>query len=164
MGCLQAVHPAYVVLELCQARLRGLLLDPYSDPLHDLEPCPHKMAAAAEQQNKTLLEIVKSALSSRDHNIATAMLAVSGNKQQRVHAWSLQMCATCCQIAVQGHGCLLQTASCLRPGWTCRRPANGRLTANCWIGLRLYCNGFASAVVLLMHLLDSQATISHMLM
>jgi hypothetical protein len=66
-----------VVLELCQPRIQAMLVDPYRDPLHDLEPCPDKMAAAAQTKQRSVPEILSAAFKSRDHNVLSAMMGVS---------------------------------------------------------------------------------------
>lgn len=71
---LRALSPSLVVLELCQARIQAMLVEPYRDPLHDLEPCPDKMAAAAALKQRSTAEILSAALKSRDHNVLSAMM------------------------------------------------------------------------------------------
>ncbi|WIA10654.1 hypothetical protein OEZ85_010834 [Tetradesmus obliquus] len=71
---LRALNPSLVVLELCQARIQAMLVEPYRDPLHDLEPCPDKMAAAAALKQRSTAEILSAALKSRDHNVLSAMM------------------------------------------------------------------------------------------
>jgi hypothetical protein len=53
-----------------------MLIDPYKDPLHDLEPCPQKLAAAAELKQHSVPEIMSAAFKSRDHNVLSAMMGV----------------------------------------------------------------------------------------
>eukprot|EP00882_Tetradesmus_deserticola_P009814 GHRQ01010371.1.p1 GENE.GHRQ01010371.1~~GHRQ01010371.1.p1 ORF type:complete len:278 (+),score=116.85 GHRQ01010371.1:197-1030(+) len=78
---LRALDPSLVVLELCRGRIQAMLLDPYRDPLHDLEPCPDKAAAAAALKQRSVPEILSAAFKSRDHNVLTVMMGVSAHQQ-----------------------------------------------------------------------------------
>lgn len=72
----QALQPSCVALELCRGRLQAMLLDPYADPMWDVEPCPIRAAEQAAAKNRTLGEIFEATLKSRDHNVL--MTALSG--------------------------------------------------------------------------------------
>lgn len=71
----QALQPAAVILELCHQRLQLLLMDPYENPLTDLEPSKERLAKQVATKPKSVPEILKAALSSRDHNVLTTMMS-----------------------------------------------------------------------------------------
>eukprot|EP00775_Hariotina_reticulata_P008188 gene8188-8379_t len=72
---IQAIKPQLVVLELCASRMKALLVDPYANPLTDLEPCPRRAAYLEANRHKSIMSVLMAALSSRGHNILTAIMA-----------------------------------------------------------------------------------------
>lgn len=55
--------------------MQTLLVDPYENPLSDLEPSKERLAQQARGKPQSVPEILRAALSSRDHNVLTTMMA-----------------------------------------------------------------------------------------
>lgn len=55
--------------------MQALLMNPFADPVHDLEPCPVKKAELAAAKNTSLTQILEAVLRSRDHNVLMAALS-----------------------------------------------------------------------------------------
>jgi hypothetical protein len=112
-----------VVLELCQARIHAMLIDPYEDSLHDLEPCPEKMAAAKAMQQRSVPEILSAALKSRDHNVLSAMMGVSSSSRFTLLSASACPFTLCLLPLFPGASCCCGCVGC----WLTSIPDNGRL-------------------------------------
>ena len=54
--------------------MQALLVDPYDNPLTDLEPSPEKLAQQTALKHKSVVEVMRAAVASRDHNVLFTML------------------------------------------------------------------------------------------
>lgn len=88
-----------------------MLLDPFADPLSDLQPCPERAARQATLKKRSLSEIFEATLKSRDHNILMSLLTGMYAR--------LEGARVCCSVLRHGVPSVLRCAEVCR---TVRQP------------------------------------------